>query len=386
MSTKESSRSTLTRCAHARGCSSHLLLSSDSHRTHAAPSCSSSRLPRLSPAPTPACRDSRLLRLSLAPHPTQPFLLDGLKSDIRLYVLVTSFHPLTVYLYGEGLARFATEKYDTGSLDERCGHLTNYSLNKFNDKFVKNTNEEADGEGSKWSLTAFKRRLIEVWGEERAAKLWRDVDDLVVKTMIAAEPPITDALDAFAPAAARGEPVRSCFQVFGFDVMWDEGGKPYLLEVNLDPALRTESPLDLKIKSGMLCDLLNVVGMPMPPAHDEGAAAVGGAAAGGVDVSDAGEEVDPREAAAAKATSLYSRWSAGAKPAAATPTATPTATPAAAASELSDVEQWALHLVNSEFQRSRAGKWRRLFPSERSAEYLPFLNPSHTMHRLPFDV
>ena len=59
-----------------------------------------------------------------------PFLLDGLKSDIRIYVLVTSFHPLTCYLYDEGLARFATEPYGTSDLDRRCMHLTNYSLNK----------------------------------------------------------------------------------------------------------------------------------------------------------------------------------------------------------------------------------------------------------------
>ena len=47
---------------------------------------------------------------------------------------MTSWHPLVVYLYGEGLARFATEQYDTSKLDERCGHLTNYSLNKHSGK------------------------------------------------------------------------------------------------------------------------------------------------------------------------------------------------------------------------------------------------------------
>lgn len=331
-------------------------------------------------------------------HP--PFLLDGLKSDIRLYVLVTSFHPLTVYLYGEGLARFATETYDTSNPDERCGHLTNYSLNKFNEKFVKNTNEEQDDRGSKWSLTAFKRRLVAEWGEDKAAEVWRAIDDLVVKTVIAAEPSITSALEDTVPAATRGEPVRQCFQVFGFDVMLDASGKPYLLEVNLDPALRTESPLDLRIKSGMLTDLLNVVGMPLPPraatAADPKAdadVAIAAAALATVVIAAAPIAAAPIAAATLAAAavantptdvsdldsnspsdSLFSMWR----------TANPA--PPASPQPLSDVHRWALHLVNSEFERSKGGKWRRLFPSARSEEYWPFLEQRNTMHRLPFDI
>ena len=91
------------------------------------------------------------------------------------------------------------------------------------------------------------------------------VDDLVVKTLIAAEPTISQSIHDNIPSSNRGEPNRTCFQVFGFDVMLDAHAKPWLLEVNLDPALRTESPLDLKIKSQMIIDLLNVVGMPVPP-------------------------------------------------------------------------------------------------------------------------
>ena len=63
-----------------------------------------------------------------------PHLINELKYDLRIYVMVTSYDPLKVYLFRDGLTRFATQKYTTNinNLKQRYVHLTNYSVNKRN--------------------------------------------------------------------------------------------------------------------------------------------------------------------------------------------------------------------------------------------------------------
>ena len=78
----------------------------------------------------------------------RPFLINKLKFDLRLYVLLTSVRPLRLYLYQEGLVRFATKEYssDLADIADRFIHITNFSVNKTNTDFVYN-----EAPGQYWS-------------------------------------------------------------------------------------------------------------------------------------------------------------------------------------------------------------------------------------------
>eukprot|EP00931_Biecheleriopsis_adriatica_P050421 TRINITY_DN29191_c0_g1_i1.p1 TRINITY_DN29191_c0_g1~~TRINITY_DN29191_c0_g1_i1.p1 ORF type:complete len:724 (+),score=91.83 TRINITY_DN29191_c0_g1_i1:147-2318(+) len=185
-----------------------------------------------------------------------PLLIQDLKFDLRVYVLVTSFDPLRAYMYREGLTRFASKPYSTKGehAQDVYRHLTNYSINKNAPNYLENQELHADNVGHKWSFSALNKHLEHVGVD--VDLMWSGIMDLAVKTLLSLEPVI---------AAKRSElkvPRTSCFEVYGFDVLVDENLKPWLLEINLSPSMQAYSPLDWHIKSSLLSDVFNLIGVP----------------------------------------------------------------------------------------------------------------------------
>ena len=59
-------------------------------------------------------------------------------------------------------------------------------------------------------------------------KMWRDIDDVIIKTMISAHPVLKHNYRTCFPNHIRGS---ACFEILGFDVMVDKRLKPFLVEV-----------------------------------------------------------------------------------------------------------------------------------------------------------
>lgn len=207
-----------------------------------------------------------------------PLLIDGFKFDLRLYVVILSYEPLKVYLFEEGLVRCATQVYcpsDT-SLNERTMHLTNYSVNKKAEGFVKNQDTGDGTPASKMSLAELKAYASKAgWDYDLVMSRTKDV---IIKTLIAMAPcqrkAWASALGTSDCWASRGgvKP-SSCFECLGVDVLWDEDLRVWLLEINCFPSFSSGSLLDKRIKTKLVADVLTLVGLQ--PSEQVVAAATG---------------------------------------------------------------------------------------------------------------
>lgn len=198
----------------------------------------------------------------------KPLLIDKLKFDIRLYVLIKSLEPLEIYIAKEGLTRFCTEPYQEPSqknLNHVFMHLTNYSLNVHSGNFV---HSDSQSTGSKRTLSSVLYRLAAKGVDIK--KVWSDIIALVIKTIIAVVPELKVYYQAEIPPTKPGP---SCFQILGFDILLMKNLKPILLEVNSNPSMRIEheqevapgvfeyvpSPVDEEVKVNVIRDTLRLM-------------------------------------------------------------------------------------------------------------------------------
>nr|XP_042710338.1 tubulin polyglutamylase TTLL11 isoform X4 [Chrysemys picta bellii] len=167
---------------------------------------------------------------------SKPLLIDKLKFDIRLYVLLKSLEPLEIYIAKDGLSRFCTEPYQEPTLKnlhQVFMHLTNYSLNIHSGNFIHSDNVNT---GSKRTFSSVLYRLSSKGVDIK--KLWSDIISLVIKTVIALTPELKVYYQSDIPA---GKPGPTCFQL-----------SPGVFE-------NVPSPVDEEIKVAVIRDTLRLM-------------------------------------------------------------------------------------------------------------------------------
>lgn len=177
-----------------------------------------------------------------------PYLIGGRKFDIRVYVFVTSYFPLKVWLYRSGFARFSNTRFSLDTINDSYIHLTNVAIQK--------TAPDYDPEkGCKWSMQQLRTYLTARHGQETVNVLFRLIDDVFIKSLHAVQKVMIND--------------KHCFELYGFDIMIDSNMKPWLIEVNASPSLTASSQSDYELKFGLLHDLLHIVDMENRLSGDE---------------------------------------------------------------------------------------------------------------------
>ncbi|KAA0169804.1 hypothetical protein FNF27_06828 [Cafeteria roenbergensis] len=179
----------------------------------------------------------------------RPYTVGNKKFDCRLYTLVTSFTPLTVWLYRGGFARFSSARYDhSAGTEDLHMHLTNVAIQK-------KTAAYAASGGSKWSMRNLKLFMASKHGLPAVNRLMGDIEALIIRSLLACQQVVIQD--------------RHSFELYGYDVLWDESLKPWLLEVNASPSLSADTDSDYRMKRAMLSDMLDVLDLEGVRSGDE---------------------------------------------------------------------------------------------------------------------
>ena len=190
-----------------------------------------------------------------------PHIINKLKYDFRIYVLITGLWPLKLYLYHEGIIRFATEEYsiDLNKIDESFIFLTNVFHNKLNKEKYKIAKDADTDEGSKWSFKVYKNYCKKNGIDFNI--IWDQIKDISIKSILSVRDTI---LSKIKKIGARD---KNYFKILGYDFLLDDKFKVHLLEINNRPSVFTNDINDLKLKPQLVADILNIVGI-IPFSHD----------------------------------------------------------------------------------------------------------------------
>ncbi|CAD5216442.1 unnamed protein product [Bursaphelenchus okinawaensis] len=186
-----------------------------------------------------------------------PLVMNGSKFDLRIYVYVSSLDPLKIYIYEDGLARFASVPYcHEQSYNNQYMHLTNFSINKFAEK-----NGVTNGAVElKWKLSRFWK-FVKDNGRD-PEELWGKIRDVSVRAVISCVESIRKQQNVYCQYPFLNR------ELFGMDILIDSDYKPWILEMNISPSMQAATSEDVVVKAPLIADLMNMWRMEFVAGND----------------------------------------------------------------------------------------------------------------------
>ncbi len=277
----------------------------------------------------------------------RPLLIKNRKFDCRVWVLVTSYSPLIVYIYDDYYLRFCCHDFTLTNLDDTYIHLANNSIQKHSknfDNIVPPDDEEADTEAGAGGVSVCMQdadlesidsatvdsdslsseapsspstdtdpdptpcpnppsvdpipepakppRAPTLKKTERANNMWRSssFETYITKEfgagryeemMVAMRRAIVSVLMT---GQGHVKHRKGSYELYGFDVVFDEALSPWILEVNASPTLEHSSYITAELvpraMSGLIAVLLDVNDTKVRPTRSgwvlKGAGRIGG--------------------------------------------------------------------------------------------------------------
>lgn len=177
----------------------------------------------------------------------RPFLIHNTKFDIRQYFMITSWNPLSLFVYKDSYLRFSSSEFslmDLRSDRSKFVHLCNQSVQKDSDESQR---QKGWNESLMWTSDQLRKHLMSE-GHESAwdEVIYPGMKECILASCLSCQPFPSDR--------------RNSFELFGADFMLGEDLKPWLIEINKSPDLTpSSSAATATLVPSVLEDLLKVV-------------------------------------------------------------------------------------------------------------------------------
>ena len=174
-------------------------------------------------------------KIILQKYIEKPLLYNGRKFDTRFWVLLT--HKMDIYLFKEGHLKATSFNFSLENTDLYV-HLTNYSVQKYSDKFEKYE------EGNEISLNDLQKSLNTNYklDVDLKKKIFPKIKNIILISIHS----VKKLINRYNR--------EKCFEIFGYDFMFDQQLNPFLIEINTNPGLEISSPLIKKLVPRMIDD------------------------------------------------------------------------------------------------------------------------------------